>query len=193
MNGAASLNRVVLMGVLAAILATGCDQGLIRDAAGKAAATKAASLLKQYQVGQNLYQLQFGEGRYGSLSELASRGLVNTELANAWDRQPGAQAVSGYLFADIEYDESGAPLNRAARAGLCAYPAGGSGDVILMLLDVNDAAGWAYYSAPSAAAGGAVRQWPAAANLSGKFARGRQYTPQQAVAEARKLADQAKR
>jgi hypothetical protein len=164
----------------------GCGDSSPANALQTASAMKAKSLLKEYQVAQNVFRME-SEGRYGTIGELAQRGHIKDELANASDKKQ-ALAVNGYLFADIEQDSAGQPLERHAKAGVCAYPQDGNGPVILMLLDTNDPEEWAFYAADSAATGGAVRRWPGAEELKSKFARGGKYTPQQAMKEAEKLA-----
>ena len=129
------------------------------------------------------------EGVYGTMKELVDRQAIDGELALAFDGQPQPRPVNGYLFADIEADETGKPLKRCERAGLCAYPKEGKGQIILMLLDVNDPEGWAFYTCD----GGVVRSWPSADDLKSKFTRLRQYTPAEGTAAARNLATEAGR
>jgi hypothetical protein len=160
----------------------GCGDG--QSAPSAAYTTKAASLLKKYQVAQNINRMQ-SDGAYGSMKELIDRQLIEGELAKAYDKQSPPAAVGGYLFSDIEQDSDGRPIERRKKSGLCAYPESGNGEVILMLLDSNDPEEWAFYTGDAAATGGAVRRWP---DLKDKFTRSNKYSPQEALKEAEKRA-----
>jgi hypothetical protein len=46
------------------------------------------------------------------MKELVDRQAIDGELALAFDGQPQPRPVNGYLFADIEADETGKPLKR---------------------------------------------------------------------------------
>jgi hypothetical protein len=174
---------------VALLLFAGCGGALRDDAERQAAETKAASLLKRYQVAQNVQRME-SDGQFGSMQQLLSSGKIEGELAQAFDKSASPTPVNGYLFAEIETGADGAPLQRFARAGLCAYPESGKGKVILMLLDTSDPQEWAFYSADAEQVGGAVRRWPSAGDLQSKFTRAKQYTPQDALKEAEKKARQ---
>ncbi len=176
---------------------------------GWADATKAMSLLKQYQVAEMVYLTEDHppKGGFASMRELkGDRGMsgLDSALLNAWDSQPGAQPLQGYFFSEIETDAAGTTLDRSSRAGLCAYPEKPSSayPVLCMLLElptsapqegvsVNGGEMWNFYRADSTQVRGAIRRWPADSDLASTFVKLKKRSPGEALAEAKQLAAQA--
>ena len=102
-----------------AILALGMMFGCTFNIANE---TNALSHLKRYQVATSLYQVEEGEGKYGTMSELyeAGQGIIDQVMYDAWDGNPDPRPLGGYLFSEIVHDTDGAPLDFRERAGLCA-------------------------------------------------------------------------
>jgi hypothetical protein len=88
---------------------------------------------------------------------------------------------NGYLFTEVEQDESGSPLTDPWRCGLSASPAvpGKSGDhVLLVLMDDGNAptdtfpvsdGGWRLYRAKVEDLAGPIRRWPSEHELQTRF------------------------
>jgi hypothetical protein len=144
----------------------------------------ALSQLKKYSTAQAWVSVETGRYLHSlpELYEYAGRGGVLDEaLLNAWDRAPDPVPLNGYLFTEVEQDESGARLTDPWRCGLSAFPAipGRSGDhVMLVLMDdrsepsdlspVSDG-GWRLYRARVEDLSGPIRRWPSPDELQTKF------------------------
>lgn len=155
-------------------------------------ATKAMSLLKQYQVAEFVFYQE--RGRLADMKELNAdpMGALEKSLVDAWDAQAKPVPLQGYLFSDLLKDERGQPLDREKRAGLCAYPTepAASRPVLCMLLDVQTDEMWNFYRADSQKVG-AVRRWPDAYEFQTAFVKLKKRSPQEALAEAKDLAAKA--
>jgi len=135
------------------------------------------TFLYRYQSAQQIARIDM-QGRYGSLRDLISRELVDSALAGAADSAEKPDAFRGYLLADIGSDENGDAIDRRARSGICAYPAGAGRKpgkpVILVLMDEKDPEECGFYVAAPIAwktLSFPLRQWPTAATLEDNFSR----------------------
>ena len=168
-----------------AILALGTMLGCAFNIANE---TAALSHLKKYQVAASLYQVEEGQGRYGTMSELfeAGQGIIDQVMYDAWDGNPDPRPLGGYLFSEIVRDSNGGKLDLGERAGLCAYPAepGQIVDTILCVFAdsrkfnpepisedgfVSHGEEWTFYRASLGDIGGPLRQFPSDSELQSKF------------------------
>ena len=198
--------RLICVSLTVAIL--GCGEGISVTGVMKMAnETKAMSILKMLQTASTVYQCE-REGVYGTIKELYdSGGMISENIYQACDSQAKPQPISGYLFADITTDSSGAPLEKHLKAGFVAYPAKtGAGTIILMLCDPRDAKipqgdengfvshgeEWTFYKADYAKIGKPVRCFPSDNELRAKWTAINKYTPEEGVKEAKKIFNQAR-
>ncbi len=145
--------------------------------------TAALAQLKKYSVAQNLMSVEFGRmaHRLPDLYEQRGfQGVLDRALLEAWVGSTTPVPLSGYLFADITEDESGAPLD-PWRCGLSAFPAepGISGArVLLLLIDESEAhidsrgvgrGGRRLFQADVVDVPGPVTRWPTQAELDTHF------------------------
>lgn len=168
-----------------AILALGMMFGCTLNIANE---TNALSHLKKYQVATSLYQVEEGEGKYGTMSELyeAGQGIIDQVMYDAWDGNPDPRPLGGYLFSEIVRDTNGQPLDFRERAGLCAYPVGPGQmgeDILCVFADsrkfnpepisedgfVSHGEEWTFYRASYGDFGGPLRQFPSDSELQSKF------------------------
>jgi len=143
--------------------------------------------LKKYQIAQFLFKVERRDkkSRYGNLTQLyrkgGARGLIGSELFNAWDGNGNPTPIDGYLLSIIEEDEQGKPLNRR-RNGLSAYPMirGKVGSpVVLVLIEekISDKKGKRqaqdqnanFYQSKYGSIKEPVRRWPTSRELKMKF------------------------
>ena len=176
-----------------AILALGAMFGCAFRIANE---TNALSHLKRYQVATSLYQVEEGEGKYGTIEELyeAGQGIIEQALYDAWDGNPDPKPLGGYL-SEIVHDTDGEPLDFRERAGLCAYPVGPGemgGSILCVLSDsrrfkpepiseegfVSHGEEWAFYRASYRDIGGPLRRFPSDSELQQKFVRLSQLLPE---------------
>lgn len=183
-----------------------CSSADPNSAFKKANETHALSSLKKYQIAQNLYQVSDGRGEYGSIQALyeAGEGVIDNSLFDAWDRSPSPKPLGGYLFSEIEQDTTGEPINRAERAGLCAYPAkpAKTGDHVICAISdsrhftpreisggafVSHGEEWTIYKARYEEIGAPIRRFPSDSELAAKFQALEKLTPEKGVQKARRL------
>ncbi len=168
-----------------AILALGMMFGCTFNIANE---TNALSHLKRYQVATSLYQVEDGEGKYGTMSELyeAGQGIIDQVMYDAWDGNPDPRPLGGYLFSEIVHDTNGKPLDFRERAGLCAYPVGPGtmvDHILCVFVDsrkfkpepifedgfVSHGEEWTFYRASYRDIGGPLRHFPSDSELQSKF------------------------
>ncbi len=168
-----------------AILALGMMFGCTFNIANE---TNARSHLKRYQVATSLYQVEDGEGKYGTMSELyeAGQGIIDQVMYDAWDGNPDPRPLGGYLFSEIVHDTNGEPLDLRERAGLCAYPVGPGtrvAHILCVFVDsrrfkpepifedgfVSHDEEWTFYRASYSDIGGPLRRFPSDSELQRKF------------------------
>jgi hypothetical protein len=137
----------------------------------------------------------------------AYRGIISQAFFNAWDGHSQPQPLAGYLYASIDRDSTGAPLDRFNYAGLCAYPAepGKTGDLIICILAdprhfqakeigdfgaaVSHGEEWTFYKARYEDVGKPVRRWPSDRTLRETFQAVDKRTPEQGLREAQRLVE----
>lgn len=97
--------------------------------------TSAMAQLRKFGTANSLHYAERMEYA-ANLSVLYKAGFIYGDLYDAWDKHSHPIPLSGYVFTEIIEESNGAPINRHARSGLCAYPAepGSSGDKIFLIL-----------------------------------------------------------
>ena len=169
--------------VLSVLTLSACGEAFL-DVMKTSNEVNALSHLKKYSTAQALVSTEFG-GYLHDLTKLyeyvGSEGILDDELLNAWDRAEDPVPLNGYLFTEIEQDESGTRLTDPSRCGLSAFPAapGRSGDhVMLVLMDDRDEppdgspisdGGWRLYRAKVEDLAGPIRRWPSENELQTTF------------------------
>jgi len=190
--------RLLKAGLLLAIFVglgyrfTGDLRGNYREYEKKANEVVALAQLKKYSVAQGLVSVEFGEyaRRLDELyREAAYEGLISQTLLDALHDSESPVPLSGYLFADVEEDEYGSPLDEGWRCGFSAFPAepGSTGDHVLLILFDDRAAPepqgpvghgtWKLFSAHVERVRGPVTRWPTERELRTKFVEIRSPTP----------------
>jgi hypothetical protein len=176
--------RVTTALLVSVILAPSACGRAFLGAEQKANEVSALSQLKKYSTAQALVSVETGRYLHSlpELYEYAGReGILDEALLKAWDRARDPVPLNGYLFTEVEQEESGARLTDPWRCGLSAFPAvpGRSGDhVMLVLMDdgsgpsdlspISDG-GWRLYRARVEDLTGPVRRWPSQDELQTKF------------------------
>ncbi len=186
-------NRFIVL-LTAVVLFAAC--GGTSDYERRRNETRALSYLKKFQTAATLYQVEFG--RYGTLEELRGDDLIESALYSAWDALENPRPLGGFLYTHFVKDSE--------RVGMCAYPSepGTSGDLMICTLvdpryfqaqeyaeDIYISHGeeWNFYTTDFASVGEPLRHWPDDRTLESRFTRIEKRSPEEGLAEARRLAE----